>query len=232
MTLERLDPAVAEADHQVTRRLQFVVATVATLVLLGIAWAMIGRPGAVPESQEPVERPKDMFAGIPPYEIKTPPCVPAASAHLPDGEEVVGVIVGGKPRAYSLRAFAGSPLRHIVNDLVDGTPVSIAHCDMNGCTHIFTSEQKGKPLPVLFGGKRHGAMWIRAEGRAFQQHDLKPYDPSQGTEFPYPEMAFEKTTWGAWRQAHPDTDVYVGVQLHFGPEEKQGEPESQPAPPN
>jgi hypothetical protein len=29
-------------------------------------------------------------------------------------------------------------------------------------------------------------------------------------DFPYPETDFERTTWGLWRRAHPDTDVVVG----------------------
>ncbi|MCI0682398.1 MAG: hypothetical protein L0Y71_09855 [Gemmataceae bacterium] len=28
--------------------------------------------------------------------------------------------------------------------------------------------------------------------------------------FPYPDHAYERTIWKEWREAHPDTDVFVG----------------------
>jgi hypothetical protein len=50
---------------------------------------------------------------------------------------------------------------------------------------------------------------VKSCGHAYRQDSGQPLDPDSpplgcGS---YPS---EETTWGAWRHAHPDTDVYTG----------------------
>src|SRR5262245_29300272 len=57
---------------------------------------------------------------------RAPLPVPAEAAKLPDDAPVVGVIAGSRPRAYALGAFAEVD-RHVMNDVLGGTPVTVAH---------------------------------------------------------------------------------------------------------
>ncbi len=136
--------------------------------------------------------------------INTPPTIPAAQATLKDEEEIIGMIVKGKPRAYRVSAFAG-PARHVVNDLLDGVPVTVTHCDQTKCTRVFTREGK-EPLAIKLGGF-DSSMLLYVNGHFYTQDNRHATNPS-APPFPYDAMEFEQTTWGKWRAAHPTTDVY------------------------
>src|SRR5262249_40217228 len=132
--------------------------------------------------------------GIPAYAITTPPVRAAADAELADDEDVLGVAVGGKPRAYRVRALGGTPWVHVVHDLLGDTPVTIAHCDRTGCSKAFTGGERGQTLKVAFGGWREGQMWVRA-GRGVYAHETLEPAASAFPPFPYAETHVERTTW-------------------------------------
>ena len=69
---------------------------------------------------------------------------PADQAGLPEDAAVIGVVVDGKARAYALRSLRHLQ-QHVVNDLVGGVPITVAHCDVTGCTHVYAS--RGDPNP-------------------------------------------------------------------------------------
>jgi hypothetical protein len=144
--------------------------------------------------------------------IRLPPAVPAASAGLAEGEVVVGVSAGGRHRAYRLAALA--PIRgHVVNDVLAGRPVTVTYCDRVECVRVFTGPP-GPPLDVA------GAGWDNREGRRglvlrvgstlYRQDTGGPAEDAPVPPFPHAAAEYERTTWGRWRQAHPDTDAYVG----------------------
>jgi Protein of unknown function (DUF3179) len=138
-----------------------------------------------------------------------PPAVPATRAALADDEPVIGIRVGNLYRAYVTRAFAGTT-NHIVNDLIGKTPVSVTHCDLTMCTRVFTGDGSD-PLPIMSGGYVDGLL-LRIADRFYHQRDESPLDKSPGRPFPYRTFEFHETTWKVWRDAHSDTDVYVGGQ--------------------
>src|SRR5262245_35289056 len=88
--------------------------------------------------------------------IKEPPTVPAAEANLTDDEEVIGVVIKGKPRAYRLAPFAGM-LHHVVNDVVNKAAVTVTYCDRTDCIRTFTADGD-RPLPVMLGGYNGGLL--------------------------------------------------------------------------
>ena len=140
--------------------------------------------------------------------IVRPPVVAAADASLDDGEPVIGVIAGNKHRAYRLRALAVDRGSHIVNDVLGDVPISVTHCDLRRCTRLFTADTHGEPLPLSQGGLRDGKMLLKWDGRRYDQETAAPLVASSPP-LPYVSIPAEETTWGQWRQAHPDTDVYV-----------------------
>src|SRR5262249_22919354 len=151
--------------------------------------------------------------------VRLPATVPAASAGLPESAEVVGITVGGRCRAYLLAAFVplhpgrGYSRRHVVNDLLGETPVTVTSCDRTGCVKAFTGPAQSEPLDVGVGGftTRDGrqSMVLLVGGSRYRQDTTQALE-DEAAPFPYHEAAIVRPTWGEWRQAHPETDVYLG----------------------
>jgi len=185
-----------------------VLVSFAALALLVIAGIFLSGPqtSAQPGHREPINLAK---AGIPAFAIDKPPTVAAAQAEVRDEAEVLGVSLDGKHRAYLMKALKGSPMGHIINDLLGDVPVTISHCDMTNCTKVLTSESRGAPLKVLFGGRIYRRLCLRIGDTGYIQDTLQPL-LSEDPPFPYPTIPYVRTTWKEWREAHPDTDIFVG----------------------
>jgi hypothetical protein len=146
--------------------------------------------------------------------VRQPVTVAAARARVGDDEEVVGICVQAHARAYLVRAL-GRMNQHVINDLLHGRPVSVTHCDRDGCTRVFTSDKEQGPLGIDLEGWSGQHMLLRTgddvEFQFYFQDTLQNLNPSpHARAFPFQEFEFERTTWKAWKQAHPDTDIYVG----------------------
>ena len=189
----------------------FVVAAAAVAIGVGLlsAWATL-QPKEEPDSPPREVSPEQEFAGVTSYAINQPPTRQAADASLADEEEVIGVSVNCKYRAYRIRALSGDPRWHVVNDWLGDAPVSVVHCDRTECSTVFTDKGAKAPLNLTFGGWSHNSLLLRADGALYTQSMLQPIDHKRGP-FPFAPASFMKTTWKEWRTAHPDTDVYVGV---------------------
>ena len=180
-----------------------------SLILLALL-PLAGCSGPPPSERSDVSR--DAPRPLPPSDrVNRPRTVPAAKASLADDEVVVGVVVGGKARAYRLNAFKFIAY-HVVNDVIDKTAVTITYCDRDDCLRAFTADAD-EPLPVGVGGFHEGLL-LRVGDSQFQQKTGKTAD---GKELPYRTMPVERTEWGEWRKAHPDTDGYVGSSAAPGP---------------
>jgi len=142
--------------------------------------------------------------------IQEPAALPAIEAgEMGDREPIVGVSAGGRHRAYLVAALAKGPMSHIVNDVVGGVPVSVTHCDIHLCTRVFTGGVPGEPLDLAQGGLKAGSMVLRSGGHRYRQDSYAPLE-AESPAFPYDAYPGDVTTWGAWRQRFPDTDVYLG----------------------
>jgi hypothetical protein len=142
--------------------------------------------------------------------VVRPPVVAAKDAVLGGGEEVIGVVVGQRARAYALGAFR-SPSRHIVNDLIDGVPVSVAYCDARDCTRVYTAPQGALPLEMTQAGLRDGRMVVRFAGVLYDHESGRAIETGSGrTLLPLEPLPATRTTWDEWRRLHPGTDVYTG----------------------
>jgi hypothetical protein len=152
-----------------------------------------------------------------------PAVVAAADAELADDEPVIGVRVHGKARAYRTRAFAGLT-NHVVNDLIGATPVSVTHCDRDGCTRGFTGNGT-EPLHIMIGGFSDGLL-LNIDG-AFYRQSTGQALANDAEPIPYESLALEETTWGKWRAAYPNTDVYIGSN-NLRPKTGQGQKPVEP----
>jgi hypothetical protein len=139
-----------------------------------------------------------------------PATLPADKAALDDDAPVIGVLASDRARAYLVGAFENGPASHLVNDVLGGVPISVTRCDRTGCTRVFTSSTAGQPLKLSLGGVRSSRMILKFDGHLYLQETSERLD-QEGPSFPYREYPATRTVWRDWRQAHPDTDVYVGA---------------------
>ena len=188
-------------------------AAAATAVVFGLLAAGCGT-SARPATGTDAEVPPPPLMPATPFitpGVRQPATVPAGSAPLDDGEEVIGVRVKDQYRAYRVRAFRDLR-QHVVNDLVNVRPVSVTHCSQTGCTKVFTSDQEEGPLGLDLGGWNGDQMLLRTGNQFYLQDTLQTLNRSADARpFTFREFEFERRTWKAWKEAHPETDVYVGA---------------------
>ncbi len=169
------------------------------------SWVLVSPPS--PSAFSP-DRMPDMVCDMP--GIVQPSTLSADKAALDDDTPVVGISASGHARAYLLEAFQRGPASHIVNDLLGEVPISVTHCDLSGCTRVFTGGTPGRPLELSAAGLRDRRLVLRFGGHLYRQETSEPLEEG-GTAFPYRDYPAELTVWGVWRQAHPETDVYMGT---------------------
>lgn len=145
--------------------------------------------------------PKDSWESDTPFVLpvqKHPTTVAADATELADDAPVIGVSAGTKHRAYSLKAMT-RVTSHVLNDLIDGVPVTVTFCDRTDMSRCFTQTESKWPLELQLGGWKDQKILFKLHDQ-YYAHDAK--------DIPLKDYEFEKTTWGEWRQAHPDTDVF------------------------
>jgi hypothetical protein len=190
------------------KRALFVVGALGALALLAEAAALMGffRPAPPPPGPG---RPEDHWQYLLKAEAPPPPRTwPAAVARLSNDAEVVGVSVNGQHRAYPLSALAKGPTHHVVNDLVGGTPLSVAYCNIHDCVQVVAGAGD-QPLQLRVAGLDMRSMLVAVGEHRYRESTLEPLDPGAPA-FPYRRHAWERTTWRSWRGAHPDTEVFLG----------------------
>lgn len=142
--------------------------------------------------------------------IRQPPTRSANEAGLAEDAEVIGVRIGGKARAYSVEALSRGPQSHVVNDLLGERPVTVAYCNVMGCARVFTADSSGAPLDLGVGGWQGvKGLIVRLDGVNYTLADGENLTNPKGSPLPFERMVYQRTTWGEWHQAHPETDVYV-----------------------
>lgn len=145
--------------------------------------------------------------------IDEPRFVPASRARIPGDAWVLGVVVGGEARAYSLNL-----LNHfeIVNDRAGGLAFAVAWCPLANAAVVYGRTYRGRELrfepsgglvnaSLVMRDKETGSLWPILRGRA-------ETGPLAGTALE--ELAAgEKTRWDEWVRRHPDT-VVLSVRGH------------------
>lgn len=142
--------------------------------------------------------------------IRPPALYRADQVPLSASDEVVGIIINGQPRAYLLEAMRDL-LHSVVNDVVGGRPVSIVRDANEGQVRVLVARKKrrrnysvhGEPssLPVGIAGEIGGQLLFSYRGEDYFVGEEAP----GLTDYPH-----ARCTWASWREAYPETDVYVG----------------------
>ena len=145
--------------------------------------------------------------GIPPLEF--PPSIPAEEAdYLESHERVFGVSINGEHRAYPLRIM--NP-HEMANDVLGGEPISLAYCTLCGAGIAYSG--KFNDVETTFGTsgflyRSNKIMYDRETLSLWNQELGRPVigdlaDSDIQLDF-FPTLL---TTWGEWKNTHPDTTV-------------------------
>lgn len=135
------------------------------------------------------------------------------AAFLSDDEYVLGVTENGESRAYPTRFLAW---HHIVNDRIGApgarVPVTLTYCVVCNTGMRFDPVVNGRPLHFDFYGLYNGVMtmydretksvWLQVGGRAVK-------GTMTGSELHAAPSI--NTTWGRWKELHPETLVMAPV---------------------
>jgi hypothetical protein len=193
------------------------VLTASSLVALAIAFVLTAGE-FFPRPSTPSPPPSALKMSTPFFMpgLKQPPALPAASAEVPANAEIIGVEAGGRHRAYLITALSRID-SHVVNDLVGEVPITVTFCDRSQCARVFCNEGGSAPMDVNLAGIKDDSLLIRIENVIYHQDSGSESQEAGEPPFPYATHPFVRTTWKAWKESHPLTDVYTGPIAVDGP---------------
>lgn len=143
-----------------------------------------------------------------------PPVTSAEEATWLDEDDIVfGVEVNGEFRAYPRRIME---VREMVNDTLGGRDLGIPYCTLCGAAQAYFTDQlpAGIERPVL----RTSGLLSRSNKVMYDLVTYSVFDTFRGEALTGPlgdrglklEQANVVTTsWGAWKEAHPETTVLI-----------------------
>jgi len=140
--------------------------------------------------------------------------MPAEKADLDDLELVIGVLIGGKPRAYPIRLLS---LHEVVNDQVDENLFAVTWCPLCFSAIVYNRLVEDKPL------------WFRASGYLLNDNLVLIDRPTetlwsqllgQGIKGAQRGTLLEIipstiSPWGVWKETYPDTRVLSPKTLGY-----------------
>jgi hypothetical protein len=205
-------------------------------VLLGVAGSgLAAEPGkAVSKPSATADfQPQALWDGrnvVPFRALDLPKMVKAQEADfLADNDYVLGVTAGGESRAYPTRFIWW---HHVINDAIGRAEsgkqqIAVTYCSVCNTGIRYDLQREGGPIKLDFYGLYNGvvALCERDGGSVFRQVDGRfVTGPLQGQALK-PEPVLD-TTWGQWKQLHPDTLVMSPQTAH----EKNYSPRDKPEP--
>ncbi len=132
--------------------------------------------------------------------ISDPRAFPADEVTIPDGSTVLGIESNGKYRAYLASAMSEATSLHIVHDQLGGKPITMTFCDRSNCSRAFLRDKVNSDN-IMMGGWSGEEMWLLIKNKRYLHTSKK---------IPISDYPVEMTTWGEWKKAHPETDIYLG----------------------
>ena len=188
---------------------------IGVLVLVSaLIWMLLdvgnGKAPVPPETESQLQaREAELMPDNPPEEMDEPGIYDAkyytaADVVFPDDEEVIGIAVGGKACAYLLNGMNDVD-QHIVHHDLGDRKLTVTYCDKSECIAVF--DRAETTAEIRMGGFSGETLWILYDGERYEQNE-------EG--IPLKNVPSVRTTWGEWKQQHPQTLVYVGLGLSFG----------------
>ncbi|MHA1576367.1 MAG: DUF3179 domain-containing protein [Candidatus Thorarchaeota archaeon] len=211
----------------VSRRITLLV--VGTVIIVGLGYSIVMLTGVIPPSTEDLEITDSAYGypvnetrlhefernmksggpppdGIPPIETPIYIDVDEANEYLDDADIVFGFVQDDVIYAYPQRILVW---HEIVNEVIDGKPVSITYCPLTGSAVGFSGQLPGNDTTFGTTGRLVNSnliMYDRATRSYF------PQILSQAINKNYNGLRLERihliwTTWAKWKAAHPETMV-------------------------
>lgn len=156
--------------------------------------------------------------------LDNPKMIPAVDAEYLNGDDLVfGIEIGGDARAYPLRIVNW---HEMVNDVVGGTPVSLAYCTLCNAAILYATQVAGRDQPFTFGTSgllyhSNKLMYDRATDSLWDQFLGQPVvGPLVGSGVTLKVLPLVTTPWRLWRAKHPTTKVLTldtGFSRDYGP---------------
>lgn len=136
-----------------------------------------------------------------------------AAGWLPDDRLVVGVQLGGVIKAYPVQLL-GRPSSHVINDEFKGLPVIVSWCPLcHSAVVLKRPTIDGHILEFATAGayQRNLVMYDTRTVTLWAQITAEPIaGPLLGRVGHLHAYPAEVVLWGAWKQAHPQTEVLKG----------------------
>lgn len=142
-----------------------------------------------------------------------PAAVPAGEARLLEDEIVIGVVAGGRSRAYPVNLM-WKPQNESLNDTLGGEAIAVTWCPVAHSAAVYDRSVEGKPVDLGAIGLERGVFVLYDR----QTRSWWSQVSGQATRGPLAGRSLGKrpsvlTTWGRWRRLHPDTTVFVDPSL-------------------
>ena len=165
--------------------------------------------------------------GIP--ALTNPELIDTKSAtYLSDDEPVFGVAINGDVRAYPYRIM---DWHEMFNDVIGGVPVSLAYCTLCGSAILFDTRVEGRDEPFVFGSsgflyRSNKLMYDKQTHSLWNQFTGRPVvGDLTGSGIELNVLPVVTTTWGKWKQQHPNTKVLslkTGFRRDYSPGKAYG----------
>jgi len=155
--------------------------------------------------------PESIFSGGPPRDgipsIDHPKFIAASKVnYLKDDDIVIGLVRGGKARAYPTRVLIW---HEIVNDVIEGDAVAVTYCPLCGTAMVFGREIGGKVRTFGVSGLLYQSdvlMFDRESESLWSQLAMEAISGTAvGERLSW--LPSEHLTWKAWRDKYPDGEV-------------------------
>ena len=132
-----------------------------------------------------------------------------------DDELVFGVVVGDEARAYPRNVME---VHEMVNDTLGGRRIAVPYCTLCGSAQAYLTDEVPAGLSPPGGTfeLRTSGLLSRSNKVMFELHTMSVLDtftgealsgPLQDADVVLPQVTVVTSTWGAWKQTHPDTTI-------------------------
>lgn len=142
--------------------------------------------------------PKDGIPALTKPKVET---AKQADAWLNDQDQILGVVIGGKARAYPIRILNW---HEIVNDKIGTQSLVMTYCPLCGSGMAFQTKDQFGVSGMLY--QSDVLLYDRKSESLWSQIMMQAVAGSRAGERLH-QLAVEHTSWNTWKRQHPDSTV-------------------------
>ncbi|MBT5264432.1 MAG: DUF3179 domain-containing protein [Rhodospirillaceae bacterium] len=162
----------------------------------------------------------EIFSGGPPKDgipsIDNPEFKPLAAVEIADSEPVIGLVLGGKAKAYPLRVLTW---HEIVNDVVAGVPVTVTYCPLCNSAIAFDRRLGDRVLDFGTTGRLRNSDMVMYDRQteSWWQQFLGEAIVGELTGQTLKTIPARLESYGNFKARHPNGSVLVPNNEHMRP---------------